>query len=35
MDCDDGSGTNIAINPAPAGTSGNTLFVYFMDDDTY
>jgi len=28
MSCDDGSGTGIAVNPAPAG--GGELFVYFM-----
>jgi hypothetical protein len=29
MQCDDGSGTGVAINPAPAGGSG-ALFIYFM-----
>jgi len=31
MSCDDGSGTGVAINPAPGGgAAGGTLFVYFM-----
>src|SRR4029078_13123523 len=30
MGCDDGSGTGVAVNPAPAGPARGTLFLYFM-----
>ncbi len=30
MGCDDGSGTGVAVNPAPAGAVSDALFIYFM-----